>query len=127
MNQGIDSISREVFEVPCVFDSSPVGSINAFHMKSGRYVIAKLIESDRVSYIFEDTGQRDQKWAVIDEMDVAIKRMDRFATDVRMKSGKEFTIDEYELTTRRVGLEQRPITVEELFLEVYRKIPCKST
>jgi len=94
-------------------------------MVSGRYVIAKLIESDRPTTIFEDTGQRDQRWEIIDEMDVAIKRVDRLATDVRMKSGKKFTIDEYELATRRKGIERRPITIEELFLEVYlRTDPC---
>lgn len=90
-------------------------------MRSGRYVIAKLIKSDRVSYIFEDTGQRDQEWEVIDEMDTAIKRFDSFAVEVRMKSGTQFRIDEQELMTRRVGFEQRPITIEELFLEAFQR------
>lgn len=113
--------NNEVFERRCVFDSSPVGTIGAFKMVSGRYVIAKLIESDRPTTIFEDTDQQDQRWEIIDEIDVVIKRADRFATDVRMKSAKEFTIDEYELITRRKGIEQRPINVEELLLEAYQR------
>lgn len=58
---------------------------------------------------------------MVDEMEMATKCINRLATVVQMKSGNKFTINEHELMSRRTGIDQHPITIEELFVEAYNQ------
>lgn len=70
-NPTLQKGKKEEFKQTCVFaEFRRIGEIDCFEMKSGRTVVAKLIDIDTAGYQWtaDDTGQRDLTWQVLDEL-----------------------------------------------------------